>query len=258
MRPLLRPAGKPHPDLLKNALGLSGVSGVLTSGEFEAAIESILAILKGLTGADTVSLEDRQDQGNASRRGYALCAAAMNTASLQFSRGHDGRFTMKATMLWPSLPRSIEKVIAGLDTIWWRSTWLVLYAYDSDDFSLQNCTMSLGLENWGLVRDQLDFATRYGVEVIDAKANPGYMLNQDGLFWSIQWLNYWNDEAQRRMLTQPVADLPAGVIAEHFGQGALRIKLGEWPGRLDDVAFHQLQLECRKSLRFRSPFAVEQ
>jgi hypothetical protein len=159
---------------------------------------------------------------------------------------------MAANLPWSFLDSSIDRVVTAADRLWHSSSWRTLYGYDEDDYSLQNCTMVLGMKNWGLGEHQVEFVNRLGiVEEIDTRANPGFMLNEGGLFWSVQWLNYWSREAQNIMLTKPTSGLPEGVEVRQLVGGSVCVRLSEKPGRLDDKVFHQLQLECRRRLSFR-------
>jgi hypothetical protein len=179
----------------------------------------------------------------------------VNTGNLTFAcSARDGSFwtSITAALYWRFLPESIEDVVRGIDVIWGHGGFSVLYAYDYDDFRLQNTTAVPGMEHSGLIREQVDFVKRFGVvEEIDTRANPGFFVNSEGLFWSIQWLNYWSAEAQRRMFGGLLENLTDEVQRTSLEAGAVRVRLLDRPGRFDDVQFHQRQLRFRHQFPFR-------
>jgi hypothetical protein len=158
-------------------------------------------------------------------------------------------------LFWSCLPAAIETVVSHIDGVWLKAPWTVLYAYDQDDFALQNTRSVPGMELSGLDRDQVDIVLAPGgvVEEIDTRENPGFFLNHDHLFWSVQWLNYWSAHSQHRMFGELPAQLPTGVSVKSLPHSALRIRLSEKPGRFDDVGFHQTQLKFRRRAPFRLP-----
>src|SRR5713226_5111159 len=209
MKPLLKPTGQPHAELLKCGLGISAVASIVGVDDFETSVPRILAELKAISSADVVTLEERDDQPKTRWRTYVLSIGDTNTGGGSFSFAGQDNFTMRALLNWSFLPHETDEVVAFVDRLWHCAAWRTLHAYDADDNSLQNCTMVLGMENWGLARDQVDFINRYGiVNEIDTRANPGYFLNHGGFYWSVQWLNYWSREAQTHMLAHLPHSLP--------------------------------------------------
>lgn len=254
MKPLLKPARHPHPDMLCNMLGFCGRSLPCDPAKYQTAITRILAELCSLSSSERYGIEQSLDRQDASLTTYFLERQGASIGLVTLAYGNKRGYSLTGKLLWSCLPL-IDAVVESMDSLWNIGQWSVLYAYDQDDYSLQNTTAVPGMQHWGLDREQLHFVTRFGVvEEIDPRGNPGYMLDHDGLLWSVQWLNYWSKQAQEQMLTAPLARLPEGVERQELGASAVRIRLGEKPGRLDDVAFHELQLECRHSLPFRPPF----
>src|SRR5262245_33361978 len=194
MKPLLKPARQPHPDMLTNMLGISGRASARNLSEFESAVARILAEFQVLTSVERPRLEQKLDERDTSLRTYCLeCkhegeVGSAGIVSLAYNRHW---YTLTGKLSWPFLPVAVDRVVDSMDRLWKAEQFLVLYVYDQDDYSLQNATAVPGMEHWGLDRDQVDFVNRFGiVEEIDTRANPGYMLNHEGLLWSVQWLDY--------------------------------------------------------------------
>ncbi len=244
MKPLLRPARPAHRDLLTNALGITGCARIEGLAGFKSSAERILTALGSLTSSDRSCLDEelcgtdtllRTYNLESRRDGTMTCAGIVSLAYNQQS------FSLGARIEWSHLPIDIEAVTRFTDRLWRLDEWLVLYAYDQDDFSVQNTTSVPGMEHWGIDRDQVEIINRSGLgNEIDTQANPGFMLNRDGLLSSVQWLNYWSAAALGRMFTAPPEDFPAGVEISHLDEGAIRMRLGVHPGRIDDIDFHKL------------------
>ncbi len=257
MKPLLAPARCPHSEVLQHALGMSGIFFSDTFERMEQLRESLVRHLVRSTSANDSDLQECLEvHGRNSLRTYVLGSHEENTGNVSFACNlRNGRFwtSMSAMLLWRCLPPSTEQLVPTVDRIWQRADWSVLYAYDEDDFGIQNDTMLLAIDYYGVDRNQVTVVPAPGglTEEIDTRANPGYFLNHDGLFWSVQWLNYWSAEAQDRMFGKLPPALPEGITVKDMGDGAVRVRLGERPGKYDDVEFHKLQLEFRRSVPFR-------
>ena len=147
--------------------------------------------------------------------------------------------------------------IAGLDRLWSMCSWNALYAYDQVDFTVQNSRSVPGMEHYGLIRQQVDIVKRFGsVEEIEVWANPGHLMNADNLYWSVQWVNYWSMQSQVRMFGSHISALPDWLQLDEVAGGAVRVRLSESPGKLDDVDFHERQMACRRLLPFDSIFRL--
>jgi hypothetical protein len=257
MKPLLAPARPPHPEILHKALGMSGLFHSNTFALHRDVSGLVLKHLGSLSLAHRPELEESlEEPGRNWLRTYVLTASDRNTGNVTFAcNSVGGRYctTMRTMLFWSCLPADIEAVVSHIDEIWSQAGWSVLYAYDDDDYRLQNHASVCGMEMYGLERDQVEIALAVGgvVEEIDTRANPGYFLNHDGLFWSVQWLNYWNEDSQREMFGELPAELPDGVSVKHLGHGAVRVRLAEKPGRFNDLRFHDTQLRFRQLVPFR-------
>ncbi len=262
-QPLLRPSRHPQPGILTNMLGISGHSIPCNLPQFDVATTRILSALQALTSADRAVLEDQLDEQDASLRTYYLerrlneDVGSVGIVTLAY--GNKQGYSLGCKLLWSGLSHETDALTVHMDRLWDSERWCVLYAYDQDDHSLQNLTTLMMLEDFGLVRDQVELINRFGiVDEIDTRGNPGYTLNHDGLLWSVQWLSYWSARAQEKMFTTPPRKFPAGVEVKDLGQGAIRVRLSEKPGRFDDVEFHKRQLECRRGLPFAAPFRLRE
>jgi hypothetical protein len=148
-----------------------------------------------------------------------------------------------------ALPENAEHIVCGADTIWEAGAFAALYAYDEDDFSIQNLPCRYGMERYGLELEQVEIFERVGVEEIDTRYNPGYFDNVSGLHVSVQWLNYWSEAAQEEICRSDVLELSdIAEVREIDDRGGVRVRLAERPGRYDDVEFHTKQLEVRRRL----------
>ena len=257
MKPLLAPARPPDAKLLStHALGISGVFLSNDYEEFEHSRQRLLNQLGQITSAIRLDLEECLDnRGADSLRTYVLASDDVNAGRVSFASNPYGETqwtSVTAMLFWQSLPSPIEEVVDAIDGLWERATWSVLYAYDEDDFTLQNVRSMPGMEMYGIDAEQVELVSAIGgvVREIDTRANPGYFLNQEGLFWSVQWLNYWNAETQLRMFGQLLRQLPEGMQAKRLGEGAIRVRLSDRPGHFDDVCFHEQQLMFRQCVPF--------
>lgn len=154
-----------------------------------------------------------------------------------------------ASLCWSALAPSIEGVVGVVDTVRDIGAFDALYAYDEDDFSLQNFRMAFALEHYGLDRQQVEIVKRVTVDEIETRYNPGYFRNVSGLHMSIQWLNYWSAAAQREVCRNDVFGLSdVAEVREIDDRGGVRVRLAKRPGRYDDAEFHTKQLEVRRRL----------
>lgn len=258
MNPLLRPAREPHPNVLSHMLGITGRSVSIGFDGFKAMVAHVCNECRRLTRSETDTPDQVLTEGE---RTLVTClierqgeGTAAPTGNLSFA--YNGRTcTLTAKLLWAFLPMEIGELVATLDRLWSSRYWSAVYAYDEDDFSLQNATAVPGMEHWGLDRAQVRLVKRFGVvEEIDSRGNPGYMLNHGGMLWSVQWLNYWSKDSQERIFAEAPTTFPPGVEVAHLNHGSIRMRVREKPGRYDDIEFHERQLQCRFMLPFRSPF----
>jgi hypothetical protein len=246
--------------MLTNMLGMCGRARVLSRSAFDSSVARILTELQLLTSSEGSHLEQDVVGRDSRLTTYHLesrrggVAGFAGTVSLAYnSKG----YSLTAKILWSNIQAGICELVEIIDRIWGREVWSSLYVYDQDDFSLQNSSAVPGMKHWGIDRDQVELINRLGIaDEIDTRANPGYLLNHDGDLLSVQWLNYWSSDAQGRIFTAPPRDFPAGLQVSDVGNGSLRLRLSENPGRFDDVEFHRRQLECRCRLPFVSSFKL--
>lgn len=155
-----------------------------------------------------------------------------------------------------SFPRTIFKgrwdIVAALaDMAYSALAPRTMYVYDVDDWLAQNCDQvgETGTEMYGIARSQVDTYSDDGiVEMVDTRANPGYMTWWKGYQCSVQWLNYWSKQAIDTILREVPTKPMRGVELTHLSNGSVRLRLGQEPGKYNDVKFHELQLRVRKWL----------
>jgi hypothetical protein len=255
MKPLLKPANSPRPTALLRQLGM-GASTFRWRDRTEAEgyERRIVQALQQMVGLDKLTLHTEQEGHlDSFRRVYELedpCHPGVchGSASFAYMAIQDQKGCFDACLFWNAIPEDVEDVVRRIDAIWCAGSFDALYAYDEDDLSLQNVTGPIHMQDYGLDETQVEFVKKGPVTEIDTRENPGYFENRNGLHVSVQWLNYWSAEAQRMMFGGSLPQLPSGVEVADLGAGAVRVRLAKRPGRFDDVAFHKLQLECRRCL----------
>jgi hypothetical protein len=255
MKPLLKPARDPHPDILHRQLGISASTFEWRDRqEADSRRVRILQKLQALIGAG--SLKSQKELGGKGDS-FSIVDELENSATPEVCHGstsftympiQEQKGSFGALVFLKTLPKNIEDVVTAIDALWHEGLFTALYAYDKDDFDLQNMRMPFGISHYGIDEAQITVVKRTGVDEIDTSGNPGFLVNNDGLLVSVQWLNYWNLRAQTALFGGPPQKLPAGVELTSLANGAIRLRLGKKPGQFDDVGFHELQLETRRCL----------
>ena len=255
MKHLLKPAESPPPDLLHRQLGLAASTFKWRDRqEAVARKSSILARLQALVGSDKLTPQAAHGGvGDSFYEVYELDSASSGicygSASFTYMPLQQQKGSLGARLSWEAVGQDVDRTVAAIDAIWRDGSFSGLYAYDEDDCGLQNMTMPFGIGHWGIGEEQITVVRQGGVDEIDTSHNPGHMVNRDGLIVSVQWLNYWDENAQKVLFGGRPGRLPTGVDVADLGDGAIRVRLGKTPGRFDDVKFHERQLETRRCLR---------
>jgi hypothetical protein len=256
MTPILKPNGRPDPDILVKRLGLSASSCHWPTRKiFEARVADVIAQIQRLTKSPSVSkCSEHSGEDYKTYVVYVLENAGASrdydgTVSFAFGGDEVGRASIKATLPWASIVLDTYELVKTLDELWGASSLDTLYAYDEDDYIIQNLRIPIAMAFHGISDSQVEFVKKGPLTQIDPQSNPGYWVNEGGLHKSIQWLNYWSMRAQKLLFGGPIPrTVPAGVELRDLDEGAVCFRLAERPGQYDDVAFHQLQLDCRKCL----------
>lgn len=257
MKPLLRPHRPLDPEIVTQNFGLGATTFEWVDLErFDRARAEIIRMVQELVDAPGIFVQQEiQTRGGSfmgtyefkrkekEKAGHRHGSACLGYLPLQNQNG-----CLTLTLFWSSLPPDIERVVAAVDDIWRAGSFDSLYAYDYLDHSIQNKDMPYGMEYYGLDPQQVEYRPVFGMEIIDTRYNPGFKENRDGVLFSVQWLTYWSQRAQKAILKSTMPPLPPGVEMAHLPDGGVRLRLGKSPGRFDDVPFHQLQLATRETL----------
>lgn len=250
MTALLKPSRPPHPDLLVKALGATCTSAMLAREAALSFSKGFAEAIARLVGAARTELEEEHEQDGSFFKRFLLeplrrQASPLGRISVNYKDG--GRCSLHVEAPWGALPAGVEQIIRAFDAVWSAGECAALYVYDQDDYALQNHTMTLGLEEFGLDPKAVAIVKNAaGLDEIDISENPGVLRVCNGIPESIQWLNYWSVEAQAQLFRTIPASWPPGVLLRHLENGTLSLLLGDRPGSYDDVKAHRLQLECRK------------
>ena len=142
----------------------------------------------------------------------------------------------------------------ALDDAWRSCRSGGLYAFDCDDYMIQNSRSLLLMHHFGLRRKDVEIISVLGgiVKEIYTRQNPGFAFYRDDFVWTIQWVNYWSKGSRERMFRSWPEVWPKGIEVLELPDGGVRVRLGKRPGRYDDVNFHRLQLAFRRV----APFAA--
>jgi hypothetical protein len=255
VKPLLKPRHRPDPrsSQLRVLLDRRDTGVADTMHRIESAMRAICLELTKVLGHIELEVFDPVEDDTSKfnwwhyRTSKRRWIGSLNLTPLL----HGGFRNVSVEMPYSTIGKRWHLAVELADILYSSLGPRVMYVFDADDEYVQNAEDAgeVTMEMAGIVRGLVEIVEiEGGIERIDTRANPGYMTWWKGYCCSVQWLNYWSKEAIAAMFMDFPTRPMEGVDLTFLPDGAARLRLGEKPGKYNDVKFHELQLRVREWL----------